>query len=134
MRGTAAALSAGLVFGLGLVISGMFNPAKIISFLDVAGAWDPSLLLVMVSALATTFVGYRLTMLRSAPMFETQFNLPVATAIDSKLIIGAGLFGIGWGLSGLCPGPAVTGAALGDIEPYAFLAAMRAGMAARRFM
>ncbi|MEQ8178034.1 MAG: YeeE/YedE family protein [Amphiplicatus sp.] len=134
MRGTAAALSAGLVFGLGLVISGMFNPAKIISFLDVAGAWDPSLLLVMVSALATTFVGYRLTMLRSAPMFETQFNLPVATAIDSKLIIGAGLFGIGWGLSGLCPGPAVTGAALGDIEPYAFLAAMLAGMAARRFI
>ncbi|MEQ8750589.1 MAG: YeeE/YedE family protein [Amphiplicatus sp.] len=134
MRGTAAALSAGLVFGLGLVISGMFNPANIISFLAVAGAWDPSLLLVMVSALATTFVGYRLTMLRSAPMFETQFNLPVATAIDSKLIIGAGLFGIGWGLSGLCPGPAVTGAALGDIEPYAFLAAMLAGMAARRFI
>lgn len=129
-----AALVAGLTFGLGLVISGMVNPAKIIAFLDVAGAWDPSLLFVMAAALAVTFVGYRLVLRRDAPMFETQFHLPATTVIDRSLITGAAIFGVGWGLSGFCPGPAITAAALGDLQPYAFIAAMLAGMAARRFV
>ncbi|MEE2691528.1 MAG: DUF6691 family protein [Pseudomonadota bacterium] len=129
-----AALVAGLIFGLGLVISGMVNPAKIIAFLDVAGAWDPSLLFVMAAALAVTFVGYRLVLRRAAPMFETQFHLPATTVIDRNLIMGAAIFGVGWGLSGFCPGPAITAAALGDLQPYAFIAAMLAGMAARRFV
>lgn len=129
-----AALLAGLTFGLGLVISGMVNPAKIIAFLDVAGAWDPSLLFVMAAALSVTFVGYRLVLRRAAPMFETQFHLPATTVIDRSLITGAAIFGVGWGLSGFCPGPAITAAALGDLQPYAFIAAMLAGMAARRFV
>ena len=124
----AAALLAGLLFGAGLTVSGMINPAKIISFLDVSGAWDPSLLLVMGAALAVSFIGYRITLARARPILEEKFQLPSATKIDRPLIIGAALFGVGWGLGGLCPGPAISAAALGKGEIYIFLVALVAGM------
>lgn len=127
----AAALMVGIVFGLGLIISGMANPQKIIGFLDVSGAWDPSLLFVMAGALAVSFIGYRIVLSRTKPVFDTAFHLPAKTAIDPPLIVGAALFGAGWGLSGLCPGPGITALALGDVQPFAFVAAMLAGMAAR---
>ena len=123
-----SALIAGLIFGLGLTISGMINPAKIIAFLDVAGGWDPSLLVVMASALAVSFAGYRVALAREKPLFEQRFQLPGKTAIDRPLLVGSALFGAGWGLSGLCPGPAITAAALGDHEIYVFLAALLGGM------
>ena len=124
----------GLIFGLGLVISQMINPDKIIGFLDLAGNWDPSLLVVMGTALATTFVGYRLVFMRSRPIIENEFQIPSNTTIDKALLIGSGIFGIGWGLAGLCPGPGITAAALGGVAPWAYIAAMLAGIWARRFV
>ena len=128
----AASLLSGLLFGAGLVVSGMHDPAKIIGFLDVFGAWDPSLLAVMAAALATTALGYRLAFRARAPLFDEKFHLPETTRIDRQLVLGAALFGAGWGLSGFCPGPAIVAAGLGGVEPYAFLAAMIAGMLLRR--
>ena len=127
MRILSASL-AGVVFGLGLTISGMINPAKIIGFLDVAGAWDPSLLVVMASALAVASVGYRIVLARAKPAFEDKFQLPTNTAIDRPLILGSAVFGVGWGLSGLCPGPAISAASLGNSAVYLYLLAMAAGM------
>ena len=124
----------GLIFGLGLVISQMVNPQKIIGFLDIAGDWDPSLLIVMGSALVTTFVGYRLVLTRPRPILESEFQIPSNTTIDKALLIGSGIFGIGWGLAGLCPGPGITAAALGGVAPWAYIAAMLAGIWARRFV
>lgn len=124
-----SALLAGIVFGLGLTVSGMINPAKIIAFLDITGGWDPSLLVVMASALAVSFIGYRIVLARAKPAFEPTFQLPVKTIIDRPLVLGSAMFGVGWGLSGLCPGPAISAAGLGAPEVYAFLAAMLAGMA-----
>ena len=123
-----SALIVGVVFGLGLTISGMIDPAKIIAFLDVTGAWDPTLLVVMGSALAVSFAGYRVALAREKPVFEPGFQLPTKTAIDRPLLIGSALFGAGWGLSGLCPGPAISAAALGQAEIYVFLFALLAGM------
>jgi uncharacterized membrane protein YedE/YeeE len=128
-----SAFAVGLLFGLGLTISGMIDPAKIIAFLDVTGDWDPSLLVVMGSALAVSFIGYRIVLAREKPAFETSFQLPSKTVIDRPLLIGSALFGAGWGLAGLCPGPAISAAALGQPAVYAFLAAMLAGMAIRDF-
>jgi uncharacterized membrane protein YedE/YeeE len=124
----------GLLFGLGLVVSQMINPQKIVGFLDVAGNWDPSLLVVMAAALVTTFAGYRLVLSRPKPVFESGFQLPAKTVIDRPLLIGAGIFGAGWGLAGLCPGPGITAAAVGGIAPWAFVAAMLAGMWAQRLV
>lgn len=121
----------GLLFGLGLVVSQMVNPAKIVAFLDLAGEWDPSLAVVMAAALVTTFVGYRLVLKRQKPAFEETFNIPANTVIDRPLLIGAGIFGVGWGLAGLCPGPGISAAALGGIAPWTFVVAMLAGMGAR---
>ncbi|GAB4520310.1 MAG: hypothetical protein Kow00133_06700 [Amphiplicatus sp.] len=129
-----SALVAGLLFGLGLVVSDMINPAKIIGFLDVAGAWDPSLALVMAAAVATTSAGYRVVWRRKTPWFEPAFQQPAARAVDRQLLIGAGIFGVGWGLAGFCPGPAISAAALGDLEPYLFIVAMLAGMMTRRLV
>jgi uncharacterized membrane protein YedE/YeeE len=128
-----SAFAVGLLFGLGLTISGMIDPAKIIAFLDVTGDWDPSLLVVMGSALAVSFIGYPIVLAREKPVFETSFQLPSKTVIDRPLLIGSALFGAGWGLAGLCPGPAISAAALGQPAVYAFLAAMLAGMAIRDF-
>lgn len=122
----------GLMFGIGIVISGMGNPAKVINFFDVAGTWDPSLLLVMGGALVVTFVGYRLVLPRPAPMFERKFSLPTARTIDTKLIGGSALFGIGWGITGFCPGGAIPVLGTGVVDVAIFLAAMVAGMLATR--
>ncbi len=124
----ASALIVGFIFGLGLTISQMIDPAKIIAFLNISGAWDPSLLVVMGSALAVSFIGYRVVLARTKPAFEPAFQLPAKTVIDWPLLAGSALFGVGWGLSGLCPGPAISAAALGRGEIYVFLIALFAGM------
>ncbi|WP_083007908.1 DUF6691 family protein [Halomonas sp. GT] len=127
---TAAGYIAGLLFGLGLAISGMTDPARVLGFLDVAGAWDPTLMFVLGSAVGTTFVGYRLVFARGEPLFSPNFQLPAKQTLDGKLLGGAALFGIGWGLSGYCPGPAIAsigGLSLPLLPLLALLAAMVAG-------
>ena len=114
----------GLVFGLGLVISGMANPAKVLNFLDLAGTWDPSLAFVMVGATLTAFVGYRLVWRRKAPVLDRTFDIPKNRAIDKPLLVGAALFGIGWGIGGFCPGPAFTALPLLAPGTLIFLPAM----------
>jgi uncharacterized membrane protein YedE/YeeE len=123
-----AAFVAGLLFGLGLAISQMINPQKVLGFLDVAGQWDGSLALVMAGALITLVTLQHFIFRRSAPVYEAAFNLPKSTRIDARLLIGAALFGIGWGLAGLCPGPALAGLSFGIVENYLFVLAMLAGM------
>lgn len=122
-----SALIAGLIFGLGLTISEMVNPAKVLAFLDVFGDWDPSLAFVMGAALVVTAIGYRLAWRRPAPVFADRFQLPGNRAIDPKLAIGSVLFGAGWGLVGLCPGPALAAVTFGGPPAWTFLAAMTAG-------
>jgi uncharacterized membrane protein YedE/YeeE len=97
---------AGLIFGLGLAVSGMTDPARVLGFLDLAGDWDPTLMFVLGGAVVTNFIGYRLVLRRPNPVFGERFQLPTRTDLDGRLIGGATLFGIGWGLSGYCPGPA----------------------------
>ncbi|MFN8721754.1 MAG: DUF6691 family protein [Rhodospirillales bacterium] len=123
---------AGLLFGLGLVVSGMADPAKVLNFLDIAGTWDPSLAFVLAGATGTTFVGYRLVLARRRPLFAPAFQLPTATRIDGRLLAGAAIFGVGWGLAGFCPGPAVTSLALGAPGTLAFVPAMLVGIVAAR--
>lgn len=118
---------AGLLFGLGLAISGMTDPARVISFLDVAGAWDPTLIFVLGGAVVTTFIGYRLVWRRQMPLFESRFQLPTRHDLDARLLGGAALFGIGWGLSGYCPGPAVASLAGLSWPLAAFLVALVLG-------
>lgn len=127
MRSLAGFL-AGLVFGLGLVVSGMANPAKVLNFLDLAGAWDPSLAFVMAGAAGVAAVGYRLAWRRPAPALAPAFDLPTATRIDRPLLMGAALFGVGWGIGGFCPGPAWTALPLLAPGTLAFLPAMLAGL------
>jgi len=98
---------AGLLFGLGLAISGMTDPARVVGFLDIAGAWDPTLMFVLGGAVVTSFFGYRLVFKQQAPVLGERFQLPTKQDLDIKLLGGAALFGIGWGLSGYCPGPAI---------------------------
>lgn len=123
-----SALLAGLIFGGGLIISQMVNPDKVISFLDIFGNWDPSLALVMGAALIVTAVGYRLVWRRSKPLAADQFQIPTNKTIDKKLAMGAILFGIGWGLVGLCPGPAIAALLFGGSPIIIFLGAMVVGM------
>jgi hypothetical protein len=122
------ALLAGLLFGLGLIVSGMANPAKVLGFLDLAGAWDPSLMLVMAGAIAAALPAFALARRRSVSLLGADMKLPGAGRVDARLALGAALFGIGWGIAGFCPGPALVG--LGMLEPKAalFVAAMLAGM------
>ena len=127
-----AALLSGLVFGAGLALAGMTNPAKVLSFLDVAGGWDPTLALVMGSALAVNAAAYALTKRRAKPLFADAFALPTRADLDARLLGGAALFGIGWALVGLCPGPALASLARGDSAVFAFAAAMALGMLAAR--
>ncbi|MEM5527899.1 DUF6691 family protein [Gammaproteobacteria bacterium AS21] len=121
-------LISGLLFGAGLAASGMTNTAKVTGFLDIFGNWDPDLLLVMASAVITTLICFRFVLKRSKPVFASSFSLPLKTVIDLRLLLGAVLFGIGWGLYGYCPGPAV--AAIVYLQPVtgAFLIAMLLGM------
>ena len=122
------ALFAGLVFGTGLVMSGMSNPQKVLNFLDVSGTWDPSLIFVMAGAAVTTFIGYRFIFSRGKPLFDTHFHEPMATRIDKRLLSGAIVFGVGWGLSGFCPGPAWTALPLMAVGTLFFVPAMLIGM------
>ena len=121
-------LLCGLVFGTGLAISGMTDTRVVLGFLDISGAWDPALLMVMIGALAVTIPGFWLAQKRSAPFFSAQFFLPASRAIEAKPLIGSVIFGIGWGLYGYCPGPAL--AALGSFawQPLLFVVAMAAGV------
>lgn len=121
-------LLAGLLFGMGLVISGMADPAKVLNFLDVAGTWDPSLAFVMGGASITTFIGFRLVLRQSAPRLGDVFHLPTATDIDLRLIGGAILFGIGWGIGGFCPGPAWTALTLAAPGTLVFVPMMLVGL------
>ncbi|UXU74316.1 MULTISPECIES: DUF6691 family protein [unclassified Paracoccus (in: a-proteobacteria)] len=120
--------AAGLVFGLGLVVSGMANPAKVLNFLDLAGSWDPSLIFVMGGAMLTTFIGYRLVWRRPAPVLENSFDIPKSRTIDRPLLLGSVLFGIGWGIGGFCPGPAWTALPLLAPGTLIFVPAMLAGL------
>jgi uncharacterized membrane protein YedE/YeeE len=122
------ALLAGLLFGVGLAVSGMTLPRKVLAFLDVTGAWDPSLLFVMGGAVAVHFCGYRLVRGRAAPPLAERFVLPLARPIDARLCIGSVLFGVGWGIAGYCPGPALVSLASGQPSPLVFVIAMLAGM------
>ncbi len=123
-----AALLAGLIFGLGLTISEMVNPAKVLAFLDLFGNWDPSLAFVMGGALIVTAIGYRIAWTREKPVFAERFQVPGNRQIDTRLALGAVLFGIGWGLVGLCPGPAISALSFGGVPVLIFLTAMMAGM------
>jgi uncharacterized protein len=125
---------AGLMFGLGLLISGMANPAKVQNFLDLAGTFDPSLIFVMAGAVVVTFIGYRLVLRRTRPMLAERFHLPAAKDIDARLLGGAALFGVGWGLSGFCPGPAVTSLPLLTKGTLVFVPAMLGGIVLARLV
>jgi len=124
-----AALAAGLLFGIGLVVSGMTNPAKVLNFLDIAGAWDPSLAFVMGGAIPIGALGFALGKRRAAPLWAPGFSPPAKTSLDARLIGGAVLFGLGWGLAGFCPGPALASLGFGGWKVVLFVAAMLAGMA-----
>ena len=123
-----SAWAIGLIFGLGISLSGMANPAKVLNFFDIAGSWDPSLAFVMGGALATTFLGYRLIFRRPAPVLDAKFHLPTAMALDARLIGGSAVFGIGWGISGFCPGGALPALGTGAADVFAFVAALVAGI------
>ena len=127
------ALFAGLLFGFGLSVSGMLNPAKVIGFLDVAGQWDPSLAFVLAGAVTVSALSYALRVGMRKPVFADAFHVPASNAIDGKLVSGAALFGVGWGLVGLCPGPAIAGLLLGKWQLVVFVAAMLAGMSLYEF-
>ena len=123
-----AALFSGLVFGLGLIISGMANPAKVLGFLDLAGLWDPSLVLVMGGAIAVGLVGFGVARRRLTSLLGLEMRLPASRQIDRRLIGGGLLFGIGWGIAGFCPGPALVALGAGEVKAIVFVVAMVAGM------
>jgi uncharacterized membrane protein YedE/YeeE len=128
----------GLLFGLGLIVSGMSNPAKVLNFLDVAGilagAWDASLAFVMAGAVVVTFLGFRYVLKLAHPVFAARFYMPTRSDIDPKIIVGPAIFGIGWGLAGFCPGPALTALGFGSISAIVFVVAMFTGMVLARFI
>ena len=122
-------LLAGLVFGLGLIVSGMANPAKVIGFLDLAGAWDPSLALVMAGAIAVGVVAFAVARRRTVSFIGAEMQLTTPHRIDRRLVLGSVLFGVGWGVAGFCPGPGLVALGLGESKAVVFVAAMLAGMA-----
>jgi uncharacterized membrane protein YedE/YeeE len=128
----------GLIFGCGLLLSGMSDPAKVLNFLDLggiaSGGWDPSLAFVMAGAVAVTFVGFRFVLSRPQPLFAERFHLPTRRELDVRIIAGPALFGIGWGLAGFCPGPALTALGFGSRAAFIFVAAMLGGMWLARFL
>lgn len=138
MKPVVAQFCVGLLFGVGLIVSGMANPAKVLNFLDVAaiatGRWDASLAFVMAGAVGVGFVGYRLVLRWPAPLLADRFHMPARRDFDSRLVVGAALFGVGWGLAGFCPGPALTALGSGEILAWLFVAAMLAGMVAARWL
>lgn len=127
-------LISGLLFGFGLLLSGMADPAKVQNFLDLFGTWDPSLAFVMGGAIAVTMPGFWLVIRRNKPFFNEVFHLPSRTDLDARLITGAAIFGVGWGLGGFCPGPAVTALPLAAEGTLIFVATMLTGMAASKYV
>ncbi|MEX2482523.1 MAG: DUF6691 family protein [Gammaproteobacteria bacterium] len=132
MKGTSF-FALGMLFAIGLGLSGMTQPAKVIGFLDLAGAWDPALAFVMGSAVLVTFAGYRLVLGRPAPLFSGRFDIPSRRDIDGQLLAGAALFGVGWGMAGFCPGPALVAMAGGSADVMVFVLAMFAGFVLKDF-
>ena len=128
------ALIAGMVFGVGLLVSGMSNPAKVLGFLDLAGTWDPSLALVMVGAIVVATAGFGSAKRRKLSLLALPMQLPTARLIDKRLIIGGAIFGIGWGLAGICPGPALVLCGMGIGKGLIFVLSMLAGMAIFEFV
>ncbi len=118
----------GTIFGFGLALSGMLSPSKVIGFLDITGNWDPSLAFVMGGGVAVTVVSFHFILKRPHPLFGEKFHLPTASNIDRRLVIGAGLFGLGWGIGGLCPGPAISSLAYASPQVAVFVVAMVAGI------
>ncbi len=134
MKISLSTFAAGLLFGAGLTAAQMTNPAKVLAFLDITGDWDPSLALVMGSALVVSFIGYKWVLRRSVPFFDDSFRLPTRKDIDAPLIGGAILFGFGWGLAGLCPGPALASLGFGGKNALIFAASMLTTVAAYRLI
>jgi uncharacterized membrane protein YedE/YeeE len=124
----------GLIFGTGIAVSGMINPAKVLNFFDLAGTWDPSLAFVMAGGLAVAIPGYRLVLSRPAPAFENRFQLPDTRVIDRRLVLGSATFGIGWGIAGFCPGGALPAIGTGDPTVFLFLAALIGGLLIARLL
>jgi uncharacterized membrane protein YedE/YeeE len=129
-----SAFASGLLFGFGLIVSQMVNPAKVLGFLDIFGNWDPSLALVMGGAVVVSALGYLVAKRRGVPMLAPRLEIPTRRDLDPRLIGGAALFGIGWGLAGLCPGPALVGLTFGPWPVFVFVAAMIVGMAIFRIV
>jgi uncharacterized membrane protein YedE/YeeE len=127
-------LASGTLFGYGLALSGMISPAKIVGFLDITGNWDPSLAFVMGGALLVTIKGSQVFLKRQSPICGEKFLLPDRRDIDTSLLTGAGLFGVGWGLGGFCPGPAISSLAYGNREVIVFVIAMLAGIVLAKFV
>ena len=126
------ALFTGLVFGSGIALSGMMDPAKVLNFFDLAGTWDPSLAFVMGGAVLVTFIGYRLVWRRAAPIWGDRFDVPASRRIDGRLVGGSALFGVGWGIAGFCPGAAIPALGTGRWEVALFLASVAVGFGVRR--
>jgi uncharacterized protein len=128
----------GLIFGFGLLLSGMSDPAKVLNFLDLggvkSGTWDPSLAFVMAGAVAVTFVGFRVVLKRAQPLFADRFHMPTRRELDLRIVAGPAIFGVGWGLAGFCPGPALTALGFGTREAAIFVVAMFAGMWVARML
>jgi uncharacterized membrane protein YedE/YeeE len=129
-----SAFAIGLIFGLGIAVSGMINPAKVLNFFDLAGIWDPSLAFVMAGALAVVIPGYRMVFRRPAPAMELRFQLPDTRVIDRRLVLGSATFGVGWGIAGFCPGGALPALGTGDPLVLLFIAALVAGMLVARWL
>jgi uncharacterized membrane protein YedE/YeeE len=132
MRRTISAGFVGLLFGTGIALSGMANPAKVLNFFDIAGTWDPSLAFVMGGALFVTAIGYWFVLRREKPVCETKFHLPTNRKLDVPLIAGSAVFGVGWGISGFCPGGAIPALGLGEVSAWIFVGAMLVGIFAAR--
>ena len=125
-------LISGILFGIGLSLSQMTNPNKVINFLDIAGNWDPSMIFVMLGALAVTFTTFRIILKRTKPVYDQKFYLAVKRGIDKPLVVGAALFGIGWGIAGYCPGPVVAGLGVGSLEAVIMVFAIYLGFIVHR--
>ncbi len=132
MKSKATAFLAGLILGGGLVISGMTNPAKVLGFLDIFGRWDPSLAFVMIAAVGVHFLLLRRILALPKPLFEGVFQRPLRAEIDAPLVVGAALFGVGWGLGGVCPGPGIVDAASGSVYAIVFMIGMTLGIIAEQ--
>jgi uncharacterized membrane protein YedE/YeeE len=129
-----SAFAIGLIFGLGIAVSGMINPAKVLNFFDLAGTWDPSLAFVMGGALAVAIPGYHFVLRRPAPVMEQRFQLPDTRVIDQRLVLGSATFGIGWGIAGFCPGGALPALGTGRLDVIVFIASLIIGLLIARFL